>query len=316
MKLNLFLAISTLLINCMCIAQVVDFEEYNLNQDTFLNGADGSMGFEVGNIFLPNSYDDTWGSWSGWAISTMTDTVTPGFNNQYSSISGSGYAGSNTYATTFVSGESIITTDYGSSPGEIIGFYINNATYTYLSMKDGDDFAKKFGGENGTDPDYLYVSIKGNSSDSIIFYLADFRSANPEEDYIIKDWTYVSIEGLPQSNTISFQLYSSDNGAFGMNTPGYFCIDDINQIIGTAVAEETEAQFTLYPNPASDQVYLDFEFQVKELSLYDIHGRKHHSRKQLQGIVSLDLAQLETGIYIIDVVTKNGKRIQKRLIKT
>jgi len=151
-----------------------DFESFNLAQDTFLNGSDGSAGFDNGNIHLPNSYNEEWSSWSGWAISSMTDTATPGFTNQYSSISGGGADGSATYATTFVLGETLLSTT-GIGKGVVDGFYINNATYAYLSMRDGDAFAKKFGGEMGTDPDFFYVSIKEHgrrnvNNDSLIYH--------------------------------------------------------------------------------------------------------------------------------------------------
>jgi hypothetical protein len=34
------------------------------------------------------------------------------------------------------------------------GVYVTNTTYAYNSMRDGDMFAKKFGGPTGNDPDW------------------------------------------------------------------------------------------------------------------------------------------------------------------
>lgn len=65
---------------------IADFENYDLQQDTFDNGSDGNGGFNSGGIFIPNLYDPGFDSWTGWSISTMRDTVTPGFFNQYSCI--------------------------------------------------------------------------------------------------------------------------------------------------------------------------------------------------------------------------------------
>ena len=58
---------------------------------------------------------------------------------------------------------------------ELNGFYVTNATYTYLSMKDGDGFTKKFGGAHGMDADYFKLIIYGNDSegnklDSVEFF--------------------------------------------------------------------------------------------------------------------------------------------------
>ncbi len=34
-----------------------------------------------------------------------------------------------------------------AEPGVVDSIMVNNTTYAYLSMRDGDDYAKKFGGE-------------------------------------------------------------------------------------------------------------------------------------------------------------------------
>lgn len=74
--------------------------------------------------------------------------------------------------------------------GPIFGFYVTNTTYDVLSMLHGDSTCKKFGGENGTDPDGFLLTIKGyvwgNLVDPTLFYLADFRSDTPGRDYIVK----------------------------------------------------------------------------------------------------------------------------------
>ena len=103
--ITFFLFLNTLMVSAQIIA---DFENFGLAQDTFLNGSDGNGGFQNGVIFLPNAYNAEWNSWSGWAISSDTDTITPGFMNQYSAIVGSGAEESVAYATSFVSGESLI----------------------------------------------------------------------------------------------------------------------------------------------------------------------------------------------------------------
>jgi hypothetical protein len=121
----------------------------------------------------------------------------------------------------------------GAAAGEkVLGFYVTNSTYAYLSMKNGDQFAKKFGGPTGTDPDWFRLTVKAwyNGALSIDFvdvYLADFRSADSTQDYILKTWKYVSLKKLGNVDSLTFALNSSDVGSFGMNTPAYFCLDDL-----------------------------------------------------------------------------------------
>jgi hypothetical protein len=99
-------------------------------------------------------------------------------------------------------------------------------------MRDGDAFAKKFGGATGNDPDFFKLTIIGKEASDVVvntvdFYLADFRSANNAQDYVVNSWTTVDLTSLAGSRTLTFTLSSSDNGQFGMNTPAYFAIDDL-----------------------------------------------------------------------------------------
>jgi len=143
--MNKFFTITLIFTSLFLSAQTTsDFENFNLSMESFLNGSDGNGGFSSGNIFLPNSYEDTFGSWTGWAISNTTDVTTPGFTNQYSAITGTGVENSANYATSYTGGGRVNIALEGAATGERVnGFYITNATYTYLSMQEGDSFAKK-----------------------------------------------------------------------------------------------------------------------------------------------------------------------------
>ena len=119
-----------------------------------------------------------------------------------------------------------------SSQHELSGFYVTNSTYAALSIENGDSFAKKFGGATGDDPDWFKLSVWGMKSDSSItdtveFYLADYRFADNTKDYIVKDWRWVDLSSLGTVKELKFSLMSSDVGDYGMNTPSYFCMDNL-----------------------------------------------------------------------------------------
>ncbi len=126
-----------------------DFESFELNPGEFLNGSDLSGGFSDGEVFLPNSYNENYASWTGWAISATTDTETPGFTNQYSAITGGGFEGSTGYAVRYDFVPSIMNLSENVVGSVVNGLYVTNSTYAYLSMRDGDAYAKRFGGESG-----------------------------------------------------------------------------------------------------------------------------------------------------------------------
>lgn len=204
-------------------------EDLNLPAEGFYNGSDGAGSFTSGGFVFQNDYNADWDSWSGFAASTVTDNQTAGWSNQYSAVTGSGAIQTEAYAVAYVTGYSEV--DFSETT--VSGFYITNATYPYFSMKDGDSFSKKFGGTNGTDPDWFKVTIagiseQGDTTGTIDYYLADFRSENTSEDYIVNNWQWVDISELGSISKLRFSLSSSDNGDWGMNTPAYFCIDQLN----------------------------------------------------------------------------------------
>ena len=276
---TLYFLISIFLIAAQASAQqVATFENINLDAASWWNGSDGSGGIESGEIWFPNSYNADWGSWSGFSVSNMTDTLTPGYQNQYSTIAGSGAEASDNYAVVYISGEQLLEFDQSM---EVSGFYAANTTYTYLSMKNGDDFTKKFGGTEGTDPDYLKLIITGldadnNAVDSVIFHLADFTSDDPEADYIVKDWQWVDLSTLGSVSALTFKMQSTDMGAWGMNTPAYFSMDNFTATPAGATAGETNdfrRTLHVYPNPVRDNFWVALPAGIDKLTLSDSFGK-------------------------------------------
>jgi hypothetical protein len=234
--------------------KVFTFEDLQVLPDSFISPKNLAGGFGDSLVFFHSKWDTSFGGyWShGFAPSTKKDKVTPGFGNQYSAITGSGY-NSNTYAISY--GESGIKLK-GKAAGKVVnGFYITNTTYAYFSMKDGDAFGKKFGGPTGNDPDFFYLTVKGflngvKKNDSVNFYLADFRFSDNTKDYILSEWAWVNLAPLGNVDSLSFQLHSSDVGQFGMNTPAYFAMDNFTFNDGTSLVENASLYHAkIYPNP-------------------------------------------------------------------
>jgi len=207
------------------------FETFRLPIDSFNNGSDSTNAiFEHFGRFFPNSYNPQWGSWSGWALSTMRDSATPGLTNQFSAITGSGVGFSRTYA--IANGSPYVKLD---EPQVIEGAYFTNTTYTYLDIKNGSGFSKKFGGDDGNDPDFFKLIIKiyldGDLKKETELMLADYTFEDNRKDYIVNNWQYVSFNDLNMPfllDSIAFSFEGSDTGEFGLNTPKYFAMDDFN----------------------------------------------------------------------------------------
>ncbi len=297
-----------LLISIDAISQVSTFEDIELPASGYYNGSDWKGGFNSGPNFFVNEYDTAFGfeSWGGFAVSNIKDSVTKGFMNQYACVAGSGYQ-SNQYAVAY--GDAKIRMN-ASLP--LTGFFICNTTYAYYDMKDGSQFSKKFGGASGNDPDYLKVIISGwkdggNPADTAIeFYLADYRNSDNSKDYIVKSWTYVDLSALGMVDSLGFNFASSDTGDFGINTPVYFCMDRLEQV-SVGLNEKQSLSLQVYPNPASDKLYVNIGLEKINLKLYTLQGAlvAESTAKELS------LAELNAGVYVLLVQTENGNFTQK-----
>ena len=243
-------------------ARIADFEDLALAPESYWNGSDGSGGFASGGAYFSNGYDAAWGSWDGFAYSNATDTTTDGLAAQYNAITGAGQGGSANYAIGYVGWTSppVVTL---SAPGVVEGLYVTNCNYAYYSLLNGSPFSKKFGGTSGGDPDWFLLTITGRdaggaATGTVEFCLADYRSDDDAHDYIIDTWQYVDLSSLGVVESLEFSLSSSDTGAWGMNTPGYFAIDTI---VGRAAVEYsppyTEAGINGYVDPGNNYQHAD-----------------------------------------------------------
>lgn len=216
-------------------AAVITFEDIALPAAGYRNASEPAGGFAMGAVTLGNRYDATYGSWAGFALSNHSDATTPGWSNQYSAIAGGGAAGSSQYAVCYASDyepDAAVITFSTATDLTGRGAMFTNTTYAGLAMRAGDPFSKKFGGISGTDADWFKLTIRGWSGGaptgtSVEFYLADFRFADSARDFIIDRWTAVDFTPLGTVDQLRFGLSSSDNGAFGMNTPAYFAMDNL-----------------------------------------------------------------------------------------
>ena len=288
----------------------------NLGTSGFYNGSDGKGGFASGNFRFFTDYTAEWDSWSGFAASTKTDATTPGYANQYSAITGKGVAGSAGYAIAYPNPVSTIA----FKDTIVSGLYVTNSTYAYLSMKNGDAYAKKFGGESGNDPDWLLLAIEGFDSDNhstgkVEVSLADFAYSINTNDYILNTWKWVNLQKLGRISKLEFSLRSTDNGNWGMNTPGYFCIDNLNHEILTSTTELQQIQASVFPNPFVDQIVISGISGTAKVSISDISGRKvaeYLNVSNNQSITNLD--RLTSGVYFLKV--EEGKnQFTTKLIK-
>ena len=222
--------------NPAIVYYLIDFEgtsvlPYVATENSGIGVFDGGFVDQTSGLKMPASVNSDWGSWSGIAISQFNDTITEGYANQlsvYYKNASSGNGGYNDSKTFAVVNEGEMSFDDGETECTFDHFWVNNSTYAVLSMKNGDSFSKKF--ETG---DWFKLTINAFDKNdnptgtAVEFYLADFRTATSVG--IVTKWTKIDLTPLGNNvHTVNFDLTSSDVGDWGMNTPAYFCFDNLS----------------------------------------------------------------------------------------
>lgn len=199
------------------------------NGKTYWNGEDGSGKLQDDFFVYTNNYNAEWGSWDGFALSCSTSTSFSSDNyltDQYncctrSSNSKNFLVG---YYSAYSNGEPTIYTTVSKTDQTRRPFYpiqvdVANAAYTYNSIMNGDAYAKKF-----DTSDYLYLYVTGYKDDK---ETKKIKLPLAEQGSILAAWATADLRSLGLVDEIRFSMDSSDKGQYGINTPTYFCLDNL-----------------------------------------------------------------------------------------
>lgn len=129
--------------------------------------------------------------------------------------------------------------------------------------------------------------------------------------------TFVDIEELEPYTEYCFQLISIIEIDGQNQITNYSDLSEVvcGETTDVSVAEMS-ASFNIYPNPVNDKLFVDAADNVEEISIYTITGTMvndvQYTTHNAQCVVDVD--NLQSGIYIIEIKTNNNSII-KRFIK-
>lgn len=313
---KIYMLAAILVANYAQAQSTVTFDDLTLASESHYDGSDLSGGFTSGGVFFENSYAGYWSG--GFIYSNTTDVTTAGYTNDFSAFTGGGASGSANYGVNY--GGNI---DFGAEKS-VSWISITNTTYAALSMLNGDSFGKQFGSPNDAngDPDgtngedWFRLLIVGKDAqsavtDTVIFYLADYRFADSLQDYIVDEWQLVDLSPLGNVQFIEFTLESTDLGQWGINTPAYFALDNlVYGNLSTTVAEDQN--LIVAPNPATDE--LTFNGMDGDLTIYSTLGTIVYEGT-VNGFTSVSVSDWNAGTYFYelknDASVNTGKVVKK-----
>lgn len=91
---------------------------------------------------------------------------------------------------------------------------------------------------------------------------------------------------------------------------------DIQIHTGTNSNNILKENVLIYPNPATDYIYIKSDNEIQEMRIMDINGRimkQDIIGHQIQ-LYKMNIAELQNGMYILNILFKNGNTINHKLI--
>jgi hypothetical protein len=202
-------------------AAIITFDDNALAADTFF-APEGNTSFISGGTSFDHSWNTEWSCcWGNFTYSNKQDTTTIGFTNDRSAITGTGVGtGQDNYAVSY----SNASINFAGAT-HVESAFITNTTYAYLAVKNGED---GFGSVKGPFEagDFFKLTINGLDQNENIISTFDFALADGSD--VVDSWTLVDFSSLGTVYGLSFSYSSSDVGDYGINTPTYFAIDNID----------------------------------------------------------------------------------------
>jgi len=182
------------------------------------------------------------------------------------------------------------------------GIHINSSIqnhWFYLICQGGS-------GTNDNGDAYSVNAIGTNDAAEIVYYslVNEMQTLSIYDD--AREGSIIAAEEL--FGECSAQAIAVEQAWFAVGVgPGSTCQG--------ADMDEVEINFTIFPNPSSDMIQLQFDSgEEKDINIYSINGQLVYSKvNYASNNLKVDISNLERGLYIVKV---NGKQIsQSKFIK-
>ena len=167
------------------------------------------------------------------------------------------------------------------------------------------------------------ITITGNDPKAVVSWEAPSQGT-PDGYNIIIDGKLIkeNIEGLTFTDESSvWNVYDGLRhiievvAVYEGGRRSVSAIGKINDMVNIDEFKENQIACNIYPNPVEDELTIATEANIEEIAIYDIYGRTMRQQvNKTTGQQVVEVANLETGIYFINIKTDKGN-IVRRFIK-
>lgn len=151
---------------------------------------------------------------------------------------------------------------------------------------------------------YLDHNLIGNNEAGVVL----LYRRNPSEYWSIYPYYTQNTIG---TNTPKYGYMQLDSILIGEYTFGY----DEN-FAGINIITTDEKTLNIYPNPAKDEITIDFEGLSlnREIKIFDLNGKNMYSAYNNSSKLQISTHHWKSGIYIIEINTENGELSNRKVV--
>jgi hypothetical protein len=167
---------------------------------------------------------------------------------------------------------------------------------------------------------------------------------NPQANSITLEWVEPDPESSPMATLLGYNIYHQyENGSFGFvdftesgnyihenlttGTHQYYVTavyvggesDPSNDIevllLISGIDAKSVGSARIFPNPASEFVYIHTEEEIRSISIFNQSGQLLKTTKPAAFNQKVDISDINTGLYILQIETMNGLISKKLMIR-
>ena len=159
--------------------------------------------------------------------------------------------------------------------------------------------------------DAIPVKLRLENSDNSVGIEVDVNTT------VVDEWETLSYDFSGQTAGVDFVrvvvFFEFVDGLAGDGSTYFY--DDITVAETMGVDENNLLNAVVYPNPATDLVFVQSEVEISEIQLISITGQLVKSIQPNGTQAEINIEALSTGVYVVQLTSKEGSRQSMKLVK-